>query len=385
MNDCTKAAENMKSIRKFTLVTNVQGYGMRPEPGKEIEQHLTVSSNGRCSLASYGYDKDFCKHRLRSAPLLIPEENIMSLLRLLRTRFVPDFKECFVAGCGKWTLSLTDSNNAKWIYCGAVLDDSFLEHWSGCLRVMLHIPNLLALDGNPQQNLLTKVVLRCRAPKKYFMDAVSEQITMKRCDGSIEYTRKCAGKMNILHRCSESDRLFKLMGRLQELDFPTKPKEIPDDMIEEERAQEIFHFTAYYYGKEKKILEGRLDRYGLPCEFWMVLMEIEQCFQRVGYAPLRDRDACMRIPRRRSDLMFCGVCFDDSGNEYHYLCEDHSVEESDWVIVPVGKENQKTVMRVNSVEFCQPEDSPYPVDKIKKVIRKCTFEEIVEMMMQQGK
>lgn len=55
------------------------------------------------------------------------------------------------------------------------------------------------------------------------------------------------------------------------------------------------------------------------------------------------------------------------------------IKEGDYVAVPAEKNNHETIVRVDSVEYLPPENAPYSLDRIKRIIRKCTNEELEKM------
>lgn len=79
--------------------------------------------------------------------------------------------------------------------------------------------------------------------------------------------------------------------------------------------------------------------------------------------------------RRKSEYIFCSVTFDEGYKSYYYLTDDDSIEVGDFVLVPVGKENHETVVEVVNIEYFSEENVPLPVEKTKRIIRKCADED----------
>ena len=74
--------------------------------------------------------------------------------------------------------------------------------------------------------------------------------------------------------------------------------------------------------------------------------------------------------RTKSDLIYCAVEFGGHSKEYHYITDDDTIDEGDTVIVPVGKDNRETEATVVEKIYCKENDVPYPLSKVKKIIRK---------------
>lgn len=78
-----------------------------------------------------------------------------------------------------------------------------------------------------------------------------------------------------------------------------------------------------------------------------------------------------KAKRRISEYIFCSVTFDEGYKSYYYLTEDDSIEIGDLVLVPVGKDNHVAVVEVVNIEYFSEDNVPLPVDKTKRIIRKC--------------
>ena len=90
---------------------------------------------------------------------------------------------------------------------------------------------------------------------------------------------------------------------------------------------------------------------------------------------MKEKEWNNRKKRRESDLIFCKVIFPDEEKKYTYLADEDIYEKGDFAWAAVGKENEKKIVRVTDVEYLQPEEAPFPVEKIKKLIRRLTPDE----------
>lgn len=113
-------------------------------------------------------------------------------------------------------------------------------------------------------------------------------------------------------------------------------------------------------------------------ESWNELLELLE----IGYDEDDDYDDYNdKKPKRKSgEFIYCSVSFSKSAPTYYYLTEDENIEVGDRVIVPVGPDNHERIAVVNEVEYFARDNVPFPLDKVKHIIRKCTdadFEERV--------
>lgn len=82
--------------------------------------------------------------------------------------------------------------------------------------------------------------------------------------------------------------------------------------------------------------------------------------------------------RRKDDLMFISVVFEEGGQRYTYLCPDETVMEGDRVLAPVGKDARATWVKVVDIRWLSEKEAPYPLGKIKTVIGKEPAPDMVE-------
>lgn len=86
-------------------------------------------------------------------------------------------------------------------------------------------------------------------------------------------------------------------------------------------------------------------------------------------------DVINRPKRRKSEYIFCSVTFDDGYKSYYYLTDDDSIKVGDFVLVPAGKDNHEAVVEVVNIEYFSEENVPLPIEKTKRIIRKCIDED----------
>ena len=117
--------------------------------------------------------------------------------------------------------------------------------------------------------------------------------------------------------------------------------------------------------------EDSFDRYHIPEDWEDFVVLFKKYFEKqLRLGELFDETYYNREVRLLNDYCFVIVQFSDYGRDYAYVCEDDSVKAGDWVLVPVGEFNTTEKVQVQRVEYHQPDRAPYPLHKIKKVIRK---------------
>ena len=68
--------------------------------------------------------------------------------------------------------------------------------------------------------------------------------------------------------------------------------------------------------------------------------------------------------------LVCEVVLFDINCRYNYLVENLDIHCGDQVVVPVGKDNHEVIGYITKLDCYTRETSPYPIEKMKKIIRK---------------
>ena len=223
-------------IRKLQITSNCQEYGPKPAPDDEIEQHLTLLSDGRVWLSRFRYGSGFKYELLEKKAFRIHTADMGQIMQAAEECFHNDFKPVMMTDAGTWTLVITYKDGTEKTLKGALCRDERIErrHLSGRIRTALDIPGLFLFD------------------------------------------KKQAKK--------------------------------PDELI------------------------------------------------------------------------FCDVTFDSSNRTYCYLADTDEYEAGDKVVVLAGKEQREAIVEVVSVRYITADKAPYPLDKIKHILRKHTVKNPVSIL-----
>lgn len=138
-------------LKKMRLVSNNLCYGPPPEPEEEIEQHLTLFSDGRVyftgyKIGEYGVGK---YQKKRSKRFKVEAARAGYLLGNVGLYFSEHLNMIFATDIGTWTLELTNTDGKVFEYEGSLCDDPEVEHkgLSVLLRKYLNMPELFGFDG----------------------------------------------------------------------------------------------------------------------------------------------------------------------------------------------------------------------------------------------
>jgi ADP-ribosylglycohydrolase len=143
--------------------------------------------------------------------------------------------------------------------------------------------------------------------------------------------------------------------------------------------EKVFHeagFTDYLYELEAEYEDGKtvahhgaFSRVHIPENAFKAFIEtIRFAINIFGFGGIITMDGFMSAIKL-GEVKYCGVEFSRGGGTYHYRTTDLRINVGDKVVVPVGDENHEQVVTVVSVEYCRWDNTPYPLEKTKPILR----------------
>jgi len=131
----------------------------------------------------------------------------------------------------------------------------------------------------------------------------------------------------------------------------------------------LYKLEAEYEDGKIVFHHGAFDRAHIPDkEFVAFIDAIRHILNICGYGDIVNLSGFMSV-LKPGEVKYCGVEFSESGRIYHYRTTDVRIKVGDTVIVPVGNDNYEKEATVNSIEFCRWDNTPYPLEKTKEIIR----------------
>ena len=114
----------------------------------------------------------------------------------------------------------------------------------------------------------------------------------------------------------------------------------------------------------KRSSQGSFDKNGLPDAFEEFADAVFDFIRFYGWGEILDASVYGKVKRRTTDYIYCSVVFEEGQKSYYYLTEDDSIKIGDFVLVEV----------VN-IEYFSEDNVPLPIEKTKRIIRKCMDED----------
>ena len=360
---------------KFHLVSNRLCYGQQPEAHEEVEQRLTIDADGQVKFVAYCYGENGEYEECRRKEFSLLYDHTHRLFHELEDYFYEYYEDILCEGdVGNWTLTLENADGDLHFYYGPLDHDSPTEDWnlSDLIRHMVDMPDLFVFDGNPPHEHYERITVDYRSVTDH---EHSEQIVIDRSTESIKHT--------IIDEKQKITHLYELDGTISKLlddfSYGLFPRVIgnPDDVIIDSAELREYQITLDTTDKQR-ITKGSYDRLSFPVDYAKFNGRIYHLLNSRTYSELLDPVLYSRRLPRKSDYIYCSVRFESSYRKYHYISDDPNINIDDMVIVPVGEENRHTIAQVVDIDYCNANDVPYPLEKTKHIIRKCTEHDLEE-------
>lgn len=379
------------TLRKIRIVSNRLGYGVSPDPGDEVEQCLTLRADGRVWLTSYRFDVDAGNYKKAKARTFAVSQTIIDhIFDAIASYFVNGYTAVFATDIGDWKMELTNTEGEMYRLRGALCADF---DWNGndlsdLIRGELQMPNLYVFDGNSKPDKVTRLCvdyhritqIKPKHPVSSELEFVtwdySEKLILDRESDTIEQTQ------NVGTGCVVSRKVYvdgAVAALLDEIDPEQLFGEIegdPDDVVTDPLETRTYRITVDFQKAPRRIICGTYDKKALPEHWGAFADEVLQFVHFYDYGEILSPSVYGKARRRKQDHIYCSVVFAQGSQSYYYIADDDSIQVGDHVVVPVGRGNHPSVAEVVMIEYFSDEDVPFPIEKTKHILRKCTEDDI---------
>lgn len=378
--------------KKLRIVSNNICYGPCPEPDDEVEQHLTINTEGRVWFSAYAFGDGTEKHiKTRSKNFSIDKSIALEILNKVSSYFSEEYEELFATDIGDWILEITNTEGKTYKFRGSLCADFEVDEidLSDLIRESLNISDLYVFDGDNKPDEIQKIILDYHRitkikPREVPKDVTWECATWDYTEHLIidRKTETLEHIQNIGTGCKVS-RKYEVEGGIESLldDFDADDlfKNVVGnsaDVIDDPNETKDYKITIDYKKNPQKIVTGTFDKNGLPDDYEEFVDTIFDFMRFYGLGEIFNPSVYGKAKRLKCDFIFCSVTFDEGYKSYYYLTDDDSIEVDDFVVVPVGKDNHEAVVQVENIEYFNKSNAPFPVEKVKRIIRKHIYEDV---------
>lgn len=380
------------TLSRIRIISRNIGWDSIQEPEDEREQDLTITNTGEVWFSDYnsGYDGEEYE-KARSKNFKIEKADTDRLFSAISAYFSDKHTEMFAADIDDWVMKLTNTEGITYRYRGPLRADFDYEgtDLSDLVRNIVGMDDLYVFDGNRKPNGINRITVDYHRvtkiePKEVPEDATREVVTwdytehliIDRETETLEHIRNIGERCKISRKYEVEGGIKNLLGYLDTRYLFSHISGNPADVLDTPNETKDYRITIDYQEKPQRIIEGSYDKNGLPKDFANFAMTVFRFMKFYGLGEILDPSIYGKAKRCKSDYIFCSVTFDEGYKSYYYLTDDETIEVGDFVLVPAGRENHEAVVKVVNIEYFNKENVPLPLEVTKRIIRKCTEEDV---------
>lgn len=380
------------TLKEMKIVSNNICYGPCPEPDDEVEQHIHIKDDGYVCITRYAFGNQGGNNKLIEKK----ESNVGSyvaqeILRKVEAYFSQGCDQELATDIGTWEMELTNTEGKTYNLYGSLcsrfdVDGIDLSDW---IREKLDQLDLYVFDGNNHPDAINRIevyynrVTKIKpgsVPEGATWDIVtweySEQLILDRSTETLEHVRQIASGAKVTNKYEIEDGMSALLDGFDVDELFSNVIGNPSDVVEVPNEMKDYRIVVDYNDGPQKVITGTFDKNGLPEDFGEFIEEVFDFLQFYGIGEIFDPQVYGKAKRRTTDYIYCSVVFEEGTNSYYYLTDDDSISVDDFVVVPAGKDNHEAMVKVVNIEYFGKDEAPFPVNKTKHIIRKCSDDDI---------
>lgn len=372
--------------KKIRIISNNVSYGPAPSPDEEVEQRLTLSSDGRVWFSGYNFDYGIDHYTIgRKFQFKLDQEKVDIIFAVFSRFFAGNFEDVFATDIGSWEMTITNEDGRTFEFAGSLCAQYEIDGMdlSDLLREELGIENLFAFDGNDKPDAVNRITIDYNRHKKIKLNAplgenvegvvwdYSERIEIDRALEKLTYRQNIGSDCIVTREYQVKGGIADLLDRFDADDLFSYTEGSPDDAIENPIESRNYSITIDFKKGSQRIVTGSFDKKGLPEDWPELAEEIYSFISFYGHGEVLNPYNYKKTKRREGDYIICSVAFENNGKNYYYLAKDDVYKVGDFVFVPSSVDGDMTTVRIEKIEYFNEESVPYPVAKMKHIIRKC--------------
>lgn len=131
----------------------------------------------------------------------------------------------------------------------------------------------------------------------------------------------------------------------------------PDDIAPTPDDVNSYTITVDLKSGAHREISGTYDKYGLPAGWRYFVRRMCELVSAYDFTDVLSPSMYDRAKRRKSDIIYCSVEFEEGYKSYYYISDDDSIEPGDRVVVPAGRVTTKRLWRslrwsISSLKMC---------------------------------
>lgn len=271
------------TLKKVRIVSNNICYGPVPEPDNEVEQHLTINDEGRVWFSGYNFGNVGERYiKSRSKNFKIEKADADKLLSAIAAYFSNEYTEIFADDVGNWVLDLTNTEGTTYKFHGSLFADFCYEgiQLSDLVRDTVGMDDLYVFDGNCKPDVINKITLDYHRVTKiksaqrpedrtsdYVTSDYTEHLIIDRETETLEHIQNIGTGCNVSCKYEIEGGIESLLEKFDAEDLFSYIEGNPDDVIDTPNETKDYKITIDYKKNPLRVIEGRIDKNGLPEDF----------------------------------------------------------------------------------------------------------------------
>ena len=369
------------NVKKVKIHSNNMGYGFLPREGTEVEQHLTITDDGRVWLTRYAISEDlnFAKlTKTEQRQFKISSDKAKFLLDKYTKYFRDEYEISFATDVGSFEMQITDDEGKTAYFIGPLICEFEVDGYdlSQLTRDTVEDQTLFVFDNNEFERIERITIDHEHKKKIVAADGQvvtwnpTNHIVIDRKTDTIEYIYKIGTECDVTRKYHVAQGVSNFLDELEYQNLFVEFEEKESDTIIPVDDEATYTATVDFLRGPSRIVAGRYDKQGLPIDWPEFIEDLYDFMSFYGFGEMFDEKQYGRTYRKTNDYIFLSVRFGEYGKTYYYLTEDDTVQVGDQVVVPVGSEGKKRIVEVAKKEYYSSDRVPMPIEKVKSIVGK---------------
>lgn len=368
------------NVKKVKIHSNNICFGYCPKKDDEVEQHLTITEDGRVWLTRYAIKEDlnFADYnKTEQKQFKIEPEKARFLLSKFTKYFRDEYEINFATDVGSFEMWIDDDEGKRAYFVGPLISEFVVDGFdlSQLVRDTLDDQTLFVFDDSGYEKIkritidyrFTSVIIPADESADITWE-YKDHLVIDRQTETIEDVLRLAEQCDVTRKYHVAEGVTDFLDNLESDTLFTEFYEPEEDIVESTDGTAEYEVKVEFYRQEPRIISGKYDKHGLPKDWPEFIEDLYNFISFYGFGEMFDKNQYTRTYRKKNDYIFLSVKFGDYGKPYYYLTDDDSIQVGDQVEVPVGNDGTERIVRVSKKEYFSEERLPMSLDKVKSII-----------------
>ncbi len=366
------------NVKKIKINSNCVCYGPRPEENDEIEQHITITDNGRVWISRYAFGDGFGNYKkIEQKQYRVSAEKVAFLFDKFTRYFKDQYQIDYVTDVGSFEMTITDDQGKTVSIIGPLMCQFEVDGYdlSQLLRDTVNDQTLFVFDGNTYEKI-KRITIEYNGKQVIVSENVGEviinsydKLVIDRESDTIEDFLQVAEECDITRKYHVAEGIRSFLDNYEHSTIFTEFEET-EDLSDVPEGTPTYRITVEFYREEPRVIEGKYYKYGLPTDWPEFIENLYNFISFYGVGEMFSQDVYGKTFPKDNDIIFLSVRFGDYGKPYYYITNDDSIEVGVQVVVPVGNDGAERIVDVIKKQYFSADKVPMPLDKVKPIVGK---------------